>query len=176
MQRLKRILLATGIFLLVMLVVGFVLPTYWYAERSVLIQAPPGVIFPYVNNLKKWREWAVQDQHRPDLATEYSGPDAGVGATSRWQDENGRAVLKIMQSERNERVGYQVLFNAGALQAQGSIILFAEGPATRVLWKVGGERGSNPAHRYRALLDRYWIGKDLAASLQTLKQKIESKN
>ena len=68
MQRLKRILLATGIFLLVMLVVGFVLPTYWYAERSVLIQASPAVVFPYVNNLKKWREWAVQNERQPELA------------------------------------------------------------------------------------------------------------
>ena len=59
MQRLKRILIATGVVLLVMLLIGFLLPSGWQVERSIVIRAPAATIFPYINNLKNGRVWAV---------------------------------------------------------------------------------------------------------------------
>ena len=176
MQRLKRILIATGIFLLVMLVIGFLLPNGWQVERSVVIRAPAAAIFPHINNLKNWRAWVVWYEQHPDLVTEYSGPDSGVGATSRWRDEDGRKALKIMQSEKNHRVDYQVLLNAGISRMDGSLILLPEGTATRVLWETTGQSGYNLANRYVAFFQRYKIGSDFDASLQRLQHKIESKN
>lgn len=175
MQRLKRILIATGIFLLVMLVIGFLLPHGWQVERSIVIRAPAAVIFPHINTLKKWREWAVWYERHPDLLVEYSGPDSGVGATSRWRDEDGRAAMKIMHSDRNQGVEYQVLINAGVSLIDGQLTLMPEGSDTRVVWQVSGASGTNPANRYFALFKRYWIGKDLDASLQRLRQKVEPK-
>jgi len=141
----------------------------------VVIRAPASTLFPYLNSLKQWPEWTVWDQQHPQRQTEYSGPDAGVGATSRWRGEEGRGVMKIMQSERNRLVAYTVLFNGGEYRAEGTLTLLPEGEATRVVWSAAGEAGRNPANRYFALFQGYRIGGDLADSLELLKQKLETK-
>ncbi|HJW80709.1 MAG TPA: SRPBCC family protein [Acidiferrobacterales bacterium] len=175
MQSLKRILIASVAFLLLLLAIGFLLPGTWHAERAVVIRAPASTIFPYLNNLRQWREWTVWDQQHPQRQTEYSGPDAGVGATSRWRDEEGRGVMKIMQSERNRLVAYTVLFNGGEYRAEGALTLLPEGEATRVVWSAAGETGRKSAIGYFALLQGLRIGADFADSLELLKQKLETK-
>ena len=176
MQSLKRISIASGVFVLLLLAIGFLLPSAWQAERSVVIRAPAPSIFPYLNSLKQWRAWTVWYQRHPDTATEYSGPDAGVGATSRWSDEDGRGVMKIMHSERNRLVAYVVLFAAGEFRTEGTLTLVPEGEATRVLWKSTGEVGRSPMNRYFALFLGLRIGNDFIDSLELLKQKIEAKS
>jgi uncharacterized protein YndB with AHSA1/START domain len=176
MQRLKRIFIATVAFLLLLLAIGFLLPSVWQVERTVVIRAPAPIIFPYLNNLKQWREWTVWYQQHPDMTTEYSGPDAGVGATSRWSGEDGRGVMKIMQSERNRLVAYTLLFNGGEFRTDGTLILIPEGGATRVVWNAAGEAGRNPVSRYFALFLGFRIGVDFADSLELLKQKLETKS
>jgi len=176
MQRLKRILIATVAFVLVLLAIGFLLPSTWQVERSVVIRAPAPAIFPYLNSLKQWREWTVWYRQHPEMTTEYSGPDAGVGSTSRWSGEDGRGVMKIMQSERNQFVAYTLLFNGGEFRTDGALSLMPEGEGTRVVWRAAGEAGRNPANRYFALFLGYWIGGDFADSLELLKQRLETQS
>lgn len=176
MQSLKRILIATVAFVLLLLAIGFLLPSAWQVERTVVIRAPAPIIFPYLNSLKQWREWTVWYQQHPDMTTEYSGPDTGVGATSRWSGEDGRGVMKIMQSERNRLVAYTLLFNGGEFRTDGTLTLISEGEATRVVWNAVGEAGRNPADRYFALFLGFRIGADFADSLELLKQKLETKS
>ena len=176
MQSLKRILIASVAFVLLLLAIGFLLPSAWQVERSVVIHAPAPVIFPYLNSLKQWREWTVWYQQHPDMKTEYSGPDAGVGATSRWNDEDGRGVMKVMQSEPNRFVAYTLLLNAGQFRADGTLSLIPEGEGTRVVWGAAGEIGRSPVNRYFALILGRRIGADFDDSLTRLKQKLETKS
>jgi hypothetical protein len=176
MQRLKRILIASVAFVLLLFAIGFLLPSAWQVERSVVIRASAPTIFPYLNSLKQWREWTVWYQQHPDMKTEYSGPDAGVGATSRWIGADGRGVMKIMQSEQNRFVAYTLLFNAGEFRTDGTLTLLPEGEGTRVLWRAAGEIGRSPVNRYFALFLGHRIGADFEDSLTALKQKLESKS
>jgi hypothetical protein len=176
MQRLKRILIATVAFVLLLFGIGFLLPSAWQVERSVVIRASAPSIFPYLNSLKQWREWTVWYQQHPDMKTEYSGPDAGVGATSRWNGEDGRGVMKIMQSEQNRLVAYTLLFNAGEFRTDGVLTLVPEGEGTRVVWGAAGEVGRSPVNRYFALILGRRIGADFDDSLTLLKQKLETKS
>lgn len=173
MPSLKRIAIATTAFVLLLLVIGLLLPATWHAERTVVIRAPASAIFPYINSLQQWRAWSVSHQQHPQRQTEYSGPEAGVGATSRWSDEAGRGVMKIMQSERNRLVAYTVLFNGGDLRVEGSLTLVPEGEATRVVWSAAGNVDRKSAFGYFALLQGWRVGADLADSLALLKQKLE---
>lgn len=176
MQSLKRIFIATMAFLLLLLVIGYLLPSAWRAERAVVIRAPASTIFPYLNSLKQWREWTVWHQQHPERQTEHSGPDAGVGATSRWSGENGRGTMKIMQSERNRLVAYTLLFNGGEFRADGTLALIPEGDGTRVVWSAAGEVGRSPVDRYFALILGRRVGGDFEDSLTLLKQKLETKS
>jgi hypothetical protein len=175
MQRLKRILIATVAFVFLLLAIGFLLPSAWQVERSVVIRASAPAIFPYLNSLRQWREWTVWTQQHPDIKVEYSGPDVGVGATSRWSEEGVRAVMKIMQSEQNRSVTYMQLFNAGEFRTDGAVILVPEDESTRVVWQAASEVGRSPVSRYYALIQGRRIGADFEDSLNLLKQKLESK-
>ena len=184
MQRLIRISITVAGILILIFLTGFLLPNVWHAERSVLIRVPAPAVFAYLNNLKNWREWSVAHQQRPDMPIEYSGPDAGVGATSRWRDEHGRGVMKIMHSEASERIEYRVLFDGGESSVEGALILIAEtgavqgsaGAATRVVWRAAGAVGGNPVQRYFGLLLGHKVGGDFETSLQRLKQKLDQKS
>ena len=183
MQKLKRISIATGVILLMVILISYLLPGAWHAERSVVIHTPAPVVFAYLNNLKNWREWVVSHQQPPDLTFEYSGPDAGVGATSRWHDEHGRGVMKIMHTEANERIEYRVLLDGGEFSVEGGLILLpvtgavqtGTDKATRVVWRAAGAVGRTPVQRYAALWLGYKFGSDYETSLQRLKQKLEPK-
>jgi uncharacterized protein YndB with AHSA1/START domain len=172
----KRIAIATTAFVLLLLVIGLLLPVTWHAERSVVIRAPASAIFPYINSPRQWREWSVSHQPHPQRQVEYSGPEAGVGATSRWSDETGRGVMKIMQSERNRLVAYTWLFNGGELRAEGTLTLVPEGEATRVLWSAAGNTGRKSVFGYFALFQGFRIGADFADSLELLKLRLETKS
>jgi len=175
MQGLIRILIAVIAILLLVLGIGFMLPGAWQVERSVVIRAPAASIFPHLNSLKQWREWTAWHQ-QPDLQIEYSGPDSGVGATSRWRAREGRAVMKIMQSERDRFVAYTVLFNAGELRSDGSLTLVPESDGTRVVWRATGDTGRGPVNSYIALLRGRRISNDFDDSLEFLKRKLEVKS
>lgn len=175
MQSLKRILIAVIAILLLVLGIGFMLPGAWQVERSVVIRAPATSIFPHLNSLKQWREWTVWYEQYPAMQIEFSGPDSGVGATSRWRAREGRAVMKIMQSERNKLVAYAVLFNAGEFRSDGTLTLVSESGGTRVVWRATGNTGHGPVNSYIALLRGWRISNNFDESLELLKQKLETK-
>jgi uncharacterized protein YndB with AHSA1/START domain len=174
-RSLARILVTALVIVLLVLAAGLLLPKSWRVEREILIQAPPAQVFPYLNSLKKWRDWAVWYRKNPQMTTEYSGPDAGAGATSRWSDADGRGAMKILQSVTDRRIVYLVLFDGGEFELEGAITLTPEGGGTRVVWNAAGEAGNNPVNRYFALLLSRWIGEDFAQSLAQLKALLEPK-
>jgi len=176
MQSLKRIAIASVAVLLLVLGIGYLLPGAWQVERTVVIRAPAAAIFPHLNSLKQWREWTVWPRQQPAMPIEYSGPDTGAGATSRWQARDGRAVMKIMRSERDSLVAYTVLFNAGASRTDGTLALVTEADGTRVVWRATGHTGRGPVSGYLALLIGRRHSNEFDDSLELLKQKIETKS
>jgi hypothetical protein len=168
-------MLATVALLVLLLVAGLLLPKDWQVERSVVVGAPASAVFPYLNSLKRWREWTVWYAREPDLQVEYEGPESGVGATSRWQGRDGRGAMKILNSDRDRRVEYLLLLDAGATEMNGLLQLTPEAGGTRVTWRVGGSVGGSPLQRYFALLISVWVGHDIDASLAQLKTKLEAR-
>lgn len=175
MQRLKHILIASMIVLLLVLGVGYLLPSVWQVEQSVVIRAPAEAVFSYLDNPRQWREWSARLRQQPELQIEYSGPDAGVGATSRWLDQDGRAVMKIMQAERNRLIVYAVLFNAGEFRTDGRFSLLSTPEGTHLMWRVMGYSGYGPGSSYLALFEGWRNSHSMAESLELLKQKLETK-
>lgn len=173
MQMLKRIFITTIVMLLLLLGAGFLLPGSWQVERETTIQAPPAAIFPYLNSLRKWQEWAVWGERHPAPQTEFSGPEAGPGATSRWLDRNGRGVMKIMQNRNDRTVDYELIYDGGEQQIDGKLVLVPEANGTRVVWRAAGAVGPNPLQRYAGFLREYRLGRDLEQSLFRLRDRLE---
>lgn len=173
MQALIRISVTSIAILLLLLAAGFLLPGSWRVERETVIHAPPSAIFPYLNSLRNWQEWTVWGQRHTASQTEYSGPDDGPGATSRWLDRNGRGVMKIMQSRHDRSVDYELIYNGGEQQIDGKLTLIPATNGARIVWRAAGTVGSNPLQRYASLLQTYRLGSDMEQSLSRLRDRFE---
>jgi hypothetical protein len=170
-----RILAATLALLLLLVAGAWLLPAEWQVERGMVIHAPAAKIFPYLNNLKTWRDWAVWYTREPGMPVEYEGPDNGVGATSRWKSQDERRAMKIVRSDSDRRIEYLLLIDGGRSEMSGLLQLVPEADATRVVWRASGVTAGSPLLRYAALLRSVGIGRDFDASLARLKDKLEAR-
>jgi len=173
MQGLKRIFITTAVLLLLLLGAGFLLPADWQIERETVIHAPPAAVFPYLNSLRQWQAWTVWGE-RQAASIEFSGPETGPGATSRWLDRNGRGAVKIMQVRSDRIIDYELIYNGVEQPIDGTLVLVPVANGTRVVWRAGTAVGSNPLQRYAGLLQKYQFGRDIGQSLARLRDRLEA--
>jgi len=173
MKIIKRVALGLAAVVLALLVGSLFLPSAWTVERSVRINAPAAAIFPYINALDQWPAWTVWYEREPVLRVEYQGPDAGVGAVSRWAGKDGEGEMTITASTPNEAIRYDLVFNKGEFRAQGEIRLVESGAATTVRWNTWGDAGSNPIAKYFTLALDPLMGRDFEQGLVKLKNLLE---
>ena len=84
MKVLKKILIAIVVIVVLIVVVGFILPKTRHVERSIVIDAPPCVVFAKVNGFRSFNDWSPFVAVMPDAEYEFTGPDFGVGAKIAW--------------------------------------------------------------------------------------------
>jgi hypothetical protein len=177
MKTLKKILLAVGLLLLVLLIVSQLLPSQYHVERSVVIAAKADAIHPWINNLKKWPEWSAWTAAKdPTLVYNYEGPEEGVGAISKWDAKKmGEGSMKLTESDPAKWVKLDLSFDHGKYLSKGTFTFEPAGDGTKVTWGMDGNVSRNPMDRYFSLLMDSMIGKDFEEGLGNLKQKVEAK-
>ncbi|HEY9712026.1 MAG TPA: SRPBCC family protein [Chroococcales cyanobacterium] len=76
-------------------------PSNYRVTRSLLIAAPPGVVFDKVNNLSRWAEWSPWEKMDPAMKKTFTGPESGDGASYSWVGNAsvGEGRMTIAQSE-----------------------------------------------------------------------------
>ena len=171
----------TRLFLGLMFLVGILaavalgLPAHVTVNRSVVINAPEAVVFPYLNNLHNfadWSPWAVRD---PQLAVSYSGPQDGKGAKIQWTSKVpsiGTGTMEITESEPNRHIDLAVNFNG--LDGTSSYDVGPSGSGSKVTWSFGYDSGTSPLKRWKALMLDSFVGAEYRTGLDRLKEKIES--
>jgi hypothetical protein len=177
MKILKKILLILLGIVIALLIVSQLLPSSYHVERSIVVQARPDAIFPYLNNVKKWPEWSAWTTNKdPSLVYSYEGPEEGAGAVSKWTSQKmGPGRMTITSSDPNTGVSFDLSFDEGKLTAKSSIRLEPAGDSTKVIWSDDGNLGRNPIWRYFGLFLDKFVGKDFEEGLQKLKQKAEAR-
>jgi len=177
MKTLKKILLGLLIVVAVFVVVGLFLPSKYHVERSVVVQAKPATIFPWVNNLKKWNEWSPWTKEKdPTLVYTFEGPEEGPGAASKWDGKKfGDGSMRITESSEDKGAKYELEFNRGKFISSSVIAFEPQGDSTQVRWSTDGDVGGNPVNRYFGLFMGKMIGPDFEEGLAKLKVKVEGK-
>jgi len=126
---------------------GLLLPGTWKAETVTILPAPPSAVFPYLNGMEGWVQWNPM----PESGSEIQGPPEGVGATLSWDDaQYGKGEARILASEEDGGIEYEVLIEGGSLRIQGSFLLAPEEGGTRLQWVETGDFGWNPLLGYAA--------------------------
>jgi len=156
-------------------IVGMVLPQTVHVERSTLINAPAEKIFDQLNNLRNWNNWAVWNQKDPNWKVEYSGSEAGVGASQKWESkirQVGNGSLNILKSEPYKLIQVKMNFmENGTASSTFTLNQLQEG--VKVIWCFDGDAGANPIKRMLFLMLDKFIGADYEAGLNNLKNYVE---
>ena len=174
MKPLHRVLVALCGIVVLVLAIGFTLPTTWHAEQTIVIQATPGAIYPWIASFKDgWRQWSPFGLAAdPGMHMTYEGPDSGVGAAQRWTaSKKGDGQMSIVAADPTQGVRYQLTMVNG-FNVNGHIAFATEGSATRVTWTDDGEF-THPLSRYVGLIMPRMLEPTLARGLNNLKKQTE---
>lgn len=154
------------------------LPDSFRIARSIVIDAPPEVIFEHINNFHNWTEWSPWAKIDPDMKAEYGGTPQGYGATYSWSGNKqvGVGDMEIVESRQGERVRIKLNFEK-PFKATNDVQFDLKpmgGDRTEVAWAMSGR------HEFvgKAIYKFYNIGKAVGEQfdkgLADLKKVVES--
>ncbi len=159
-----------ALFFIGFLVLGFLLPSGWEAEREVTLEAPAEEVYPWVARPAGWAAWTPS----PEAGLEAFGPEEGVGAGHRWDDASyGEGSFRIVDVRPGSEVRYEVEVEGGAIRIEGTIRLDPTAGGTRLNWREVGDFGWNPLLGYLAGRMNELQGAQMEASLATLRSLVE---
>lgn len=154
-------------------VVGFFLPSTQTVERSVQVDAYPEDVFPFLNDLHAYSQWAPLYAQIVDAQTVYGGADSGVGQTMAWQNGSGAYPFgsqEVSQSLQGEFVQVTVNLSGQFVTATHAILPSEDGESVTVLTKSEMRLGGFPyIQRVRAKLRQGGLNKQFDRSLKRLK-------
>lgn len=174
MKWLKRLLGGLLLVVLLLVGVGFLLPSTFGIRRSTVVNAPADKVYALVANPRHWNRWAVWNLRDPAMKIDYSGPEAGTGAVWAWQSKSqGDGRMTFTAGEPGKRLAYDLYFPDFGSTSTGELRFTAEGSATRVTWVMNGDFGANPLYRWFGLFSERMMGPDFDGGLANLKALAE---
>ncbi|WP_444923096.1 SRPBCC family protein [Microbulbifer sp. DLAB2-AF] len=171
-----RWILYIFVFLILLLLAGYLFPREVSLERSIYIDKPPQTIFPYVNDYRKFNSWSPWRHIDPAMEYKYSGPETGVGATMSWHGENsneGSGTQTIIASTPDSTVLNKLNFGDGS-EASAEFRLMPQNGGTQVVWSFNTDTGGGPRERWMGLAIKKMVGESYEQGLAKLKQLMES--
>lgn len=170
MNLLKRCLIALLFLVVLLMIIGMFLPSKFDVQRSVTIDKRASEIYPFIVDLKRWKDWGVWFERDPNMVVTYSGPSNGLGMKSSWVSaQEGSGEMTITALSKNQSVTYDLYFPDFDMGSTGQLILTESGGSTTVTWQDAGDVGSNPVNRYFAMMMDSLIGPDFEKGLKNLK-------
>ena len=139
---LKKILIALAAALLILVVVVATRPADFTISRKATVGAPPAVVFPHLNDFRKWNAWSPWVKLDPEAKFTFDGPDAGEGAKYAWSGNNqiGAGVGEIVESVPDEKVRVKLMFEKPfEATSEAQFDLRPEGAGTEVTWTMTGK-------------------------------------
>lgn len=174
-----KILKALGIILAILVVLTIVLvlamPTKYYVERSVLINAPRPVVFDQVRFYKNFIRWSPWSKMDPDMSYEISEPDGIVGSVYSWSGNDSVGVGSLTTlSQTENRIDQKLDFSSPRESHDETYYTFEDTPdGVRVAWGVRGNlvRPMNLMKLFINLEDM--IGSDFEEGLKALELEVK---
>ena len=172
----KKLLLGLLALVVLLVVVGFFLPSRTRVERSLNMRATSAAVFPRVATLMRWPEWTAWTTNRfPDMQTRFSGAPSGVGAVMMAEGKSsGNGTVTITRAELTKGVWYDLDYEHGTQLFRGSITFDTVNEGMKVTWLIETDMGGNPFKRWAGLILDKLMGSDMSTGLVNLKKQVES--
>lgn len=152
MKLLKTIGISILGLIILLVIVGFFLPSKSIVERSMVINASPAVVFEQVNTLKNWEKWSPWKEMDPEMVNTYGEKPSGVGAYYSWiGPASGEGKLTITESQAHSMIKSDLDFGKMGIAKCDYYFEDTEG-GTKMTWKFESDLGGNPINRWVGLL------------------------
>jgi hypothetical protein len=175
MKWLKRVLIALGALVALLVLTAYLFPRHVAVDRSIVIAAPADAIYPLIVEPRRFQEWSPWYEKDPNAKYTYEGPERGVGASVRWSGNRdvGEGSQTVIVAEENRRVLTALDFGSQGT-AEASFTLSPEGGGTRVVWGFVTDLGFNPVFRWFGLFFDRLLGPEYEQGLANLKRVVEA--
>ena len=175
MKTIQWALAVVGALALIVVAVGFFLPSAFEVKRAIDVQAPAARVYDLVAEPRLWTKWSVWTQRDPKMDIAYAGPQFGQGARWSWKSRSeGTGSMEFVRVEPNRRIDYTLSFPDYGMKSAGTFTFEERDGATRVTWTNGGDMGGNPLKHYLAVMMDRMMGPDFEGGLANLKATAES--
>jgi len=169
----KSLIVLLIIIIVLFIVIGIFLPKNYTVSRSIVIDASPQQIHPYINNLNNWPKWSPWTENDPTLKVTVGDIASGVGASQSWVGKDGDGSLVFTASSLQEGIDYDVEFNQGQFKCKSIFEYVPEGQNTDVIWEMKGKVDTPVIGGYFAAKMDSWVGIEFEKGLQNLKKAVE---
>lgn len=106
-------------------------------ERTTVVEATPGDVYPYLDDLKLFVQWSPWSDIDPDAVNEFSTPSHGEQAWYTWEgnDEVGAGKMTVEESVEGEKVVHRLEFTRPfESTAFSGLDVTPEGAGSKVVW------------------------------------------
>jgi len=169
---LKIIVIVLAALVVVILGLAMTKADSFSVERKTSIQAPPGKIFPLINDFHNWNSWSPWEELDPGMSRTHSGAASGNGAIYEWDGNSkvGKGRMEITEVAPPSRIAIKLDF---LKPFEGHNIaeftLEPLGSSTNVTWTMHGPTPFvSKVMQVFISMDKL-IGKDFDSGLTNLK-------
>lgn len=156
---------------------AYSLPREFQYERKIDIVAQQRMIFVFIGDLKRWREWTKWNARDTDMTEQFSDPAFGVNATYSWDTfafGNKSGQLTVTEFVPPNLMSYRLTPNGGWDESVWKIQLTpAPRQGSTITWSVSGQYPENRFWRLVAYLGQWSLPRDIERSLERLKKHAE---
>ncbi len=176
MKFLKGLLIAVIILIAIVSILGLVMPKEYSVERSMVIDACPGVVYKEFANFKNWEDWSPWAEKDQTIQSTYEGEDGQVGSIHRWTgnpDISGQGSMTMTEMTENE-IKYDLQFIVPfESESKGYFKMEEVEGGVKVSWGDGGKIPF-PMNVIAGLFMDFdkMIGADFEKGLQNMSEKL----
>jgi hypothetical protein len=177
MKILLFILLGIAGIIALLLIIALFIQKEYLIEREIMISKPRQTVFDYIKFIKNqeyYSKWVMAD---PDMKKDFKGTDGSVGFIYGWNGNNqaGEGEQELKKIKDGESIEMEIRFVRpfAGIATTYMTTETVSGDQTKVKWGMKGR--SNYPMNLMNLLTNKMLGKDLAISLNSLKDILEKK-
>lgn len=136
---LTTILIVVAVLVIGVLLVAATRPADVRVTRTATLAAPPSMVFPHLNDLRKFQDWSPWAKLDPNCQLTFEGPATGVGSSFSWTGNAkvGAGKMTITESRANELVAYHMdFYKPFAGVGEGRMEFKSSGSGTQATWSM----------------------------------------
>ena len=178
MRALRKIVLIVVGILVILVLVGFLLPSELSIQKSIRIATSEEVLFRKVSNMRNYNDWSPWFKQDPEAEYVFEGPEeGGPGSEIRWKGEvTKEGKMMITRTVPYDSVFMEIYFGKDLKESASSNFYLSEvtPDSVEISWAFHMDMGAGPIGRYIGFFMKKEMATQYEIGLKELKSITES--